>query len=112
MRLFLAAFAVCAFSLTAQDYPAGQLKHLPIPTAGGQPVVTVAALEIERGAEYPTVVYLKGSVEIRMRICVVTGPGNTQVCAGYIVMHADEADFHEDSGQVDARGNVTITREK
>ncbi len=112
MKLFFAALAVCALALAAQDYPAGQLKHLPIPTASGQPVVTVAALEIERGAEYPTVVHLKGSVEIRMRVCVVTGPGNTQVCAGYVVMHADAADFHEDSGQIEARGNVTITREK
>jgi hypothetical protein len=69
-------------------------------------------LEIERGAEYPTVVHLKGSVEIRMRTCVMTGPGNMQVCAGYIVMHAGEADFHEDSSQIEARGNVTFTREK
>ena len=70
MKLFFAALAVCALALAAQDYPAGQLKHLPIPTASGQPVVTVAALEIERGAEYPTVVHLKGSVEIRMPVCV------------------------------------------
>jgi len=75
-------------------------------------VVTVAALEIERGAEYPTVVHMKGSVEIRMRVCVVTGPGNTQACAGYMVMRADAADYHEDSGQIEARGNVTFTREK
>jgi len=24
-------------------------------------------------------------------------------------MHADAADFHEDTGQVEARGNVTMT---
>jgi hypothetical protein len=111
MKLFLAVLTVCALALTAQDYPAGQLKHLPIPTASGRPV-SVAALEIDRGAEYPTTVHLKGSVEIKMPVCVVTGPGNTQVCAGDIVLHAEEADFHEDSGQIEARGTVTVTRVK
>jgi lipopolysaccharide export system protein LptA len=112
MKLFLAALAVCALALTAQDYPAGQLKHLPIPAANGERPVSVAALEIERGAEYPTTVHLKGSVEIRMAVCVHTGPGNTQVCDGYMVLRAEEADFHEDSGQIDARGNVTVARER
>jgi len=115
MKLLVASIAASivasALALAAQDYPAGQLKHLPIPAEPGTRV-TVAALEIERGAEYPTVVHLKGSVEIRMAVCVVTGPGSTQVCKGYTVLRADEADFHEDSGQIDARGNVRVTREK
>jgi len=32
MRLPLAALVFCALTLTAQDYPAGQLKHLSVPT--------------------------------------------------------------------------------
>ncbi len=51
-------------------------------------------------------------MEIKTPVCVGTGPGNTQVCDGSVVLHADEADFHEDSGRIDARGNVTVTREK
>jgi lipopolysaccharide assembly outer membrane protein LptD (OstA) len=109
MKLFLAALAACALALTAQNYPSGQLKHLPIPTASGRPD-SVAALEIERGAEYPTTVHLKGSVEIKMPVCVNQPAGQT--CNGYVVLRADEADYHEDSGQVEARGSVKITREK
>jgi lipopolysaccharide assembly outer membrane protein LptD (OstA) len=111
MKLSLAALAVCALALTAQDYPTGQLKHLPIPSAHGRGV-SVAAMEIERGAEYPTIVHLKGSVEIKIPVCVVTGPGNRQVCNGDMVLRADEADFHEDTGQIEARGTVKVIREK
>jgi len=110
MKLLLTALAA-AVSLGAQDNPAGQMKHLPIPTSSGRPV-SVAAMEIERGAEYPTIVHLKGSVEIRMPVCVRSGAGNTQSCSGYVVLHADEADFHEGTEQIDARGNVRVTREK
>jgi hypothetical protein len=108
MKLFLAGLT--ALALCAQNAPVDQLKHLPIATAGGQPVA-VAAMEIERGTGYPTIVHLKGSVEIRMRVCVRTGPGNTQVCDGYMILHADEADFHEDTEQIEARGNVSVTRQ-
>lgn len=112
MKPSLAVLAICALALAAQEYPAGQLKHLPIPAANGVQPVSVAALEIERGAEYPTIVHLRGSVEIRMPVCVRTGPGNGQACNGYVILHADEADYHEDSGKIDARGNVTVIREK
>jgi hypothetical protein len=45
-----------------------------------------------------------------MPICVVTGPGNAQNCAGEIVFHADEADLPEDTGQIEAKGGARITR--
>jgi hypothetical protein len=112
MKPLLAALALCVLALTAQQYPAGELKHLPIPAIDGVKPLSVAALEIERGAAYPSVVHLKGKVEIRMPVCVRTGPGNAQVCSGYTILHADEADYHEDTGQIDARGTVTVTRQK
>jgi hypothetical protein len=33
-------------------------------------------------------------------------------CDGYVVLRADTADFHEGTGQIEARGNVTVTREE
>jgi len=73
--------------------------------------LAVAAIQIEReGVHYPSVVHLKGAVEIRMPVCVVTGPGTVQHCAGEIVFHADEADLHEDTGQIEAKGAARITR--
>jgi lipopolysaccharide assembly outer membrane protein LptD (OstA) len=112
MLRFLAAFAACTLTLAAQNYPSGQLKRLSVPTQTNVQPVSVAALDIEREGLYPAVIHLKGSVEIRTPVCLNTGPNNTQSCAGYFVLRADQADFHEDSGQTEARGNVTVTREK
>ncbi|MGO9256996.1 MAG: hypothetical protein ACLQU1_11930 [Bryobacteraceae bacterium] len=112
MKLSLAALAVCTLALTAQDNPAGQLKHLSVPTATSLRPVSVAAMEIEIGLPYPSVIHLKGSVEIRTPVCVVTGPGNAWTCNGSVVLRADEADLHEDTGQIEASGNVKVTRER
>ena len=60
----------------------------------------------------PSVIHLKGSVEIKTPVCVATGKGNEQLCAGYVILRTDEAEFHEDSGRIEARGNVTVSREK
>jgi lipopolysaccharide assembly outer membrane protein LptD (OstA) len=43
---------------------------------------------------------------------VASGPGTALACAGYVVVRADQADLHEDSGEVEATGNVRVTREK
>jgi lipopolysaccharide assembly outer membrane protein LptD (OstA) len=114
MRLSLAALAVCTLALTAQDNPAGQLKHLYVPTSTSVRPVSVAAKEIEKGLPSPSVIHLKGSVEIKTPVCLLTNPGNRQtwVCDGSVVLRADEADFHEETGQIEARGNVKITRER
>ena len=109
MKTFLAAlFSIIA--IDAQNYPAGQLKHISVPIASSAQPFAVAAVEIERSVQYPSLIHLKGAVEIRMPICVVTGPGNAQNCAGEIVLHADEADLHEDTGQIEAHAGATITR--
>ena len=51
-------------------------------------------------------------VEIKTPVCLIVGRNNAHSCAGYIVLRADEADFHENSGQIEGRGNVPVTREK
>ena len=114
MKLSLAALAVCTLALTAQDNPAGQLKHLSVPTVTSVRPVSVAAMEIDRALPYTSVIHLKGSVEIRTPVCLLSQPENarTWVCDGSVVLRADEADFHEDTGQIEARGNVKVTRER
>jgi hypothetical protein len=112
MKRSLAALAVCTLALTAQDYPAGQRKSLSVPTTTSVKPLSVAALDIEREGLYPSVIHLKGSVEIKTPVCLKAGPSHALYCAGYIVLHADAADFHEGSGQIEARGNVTVTREE
>ena len=111
MKRLPGAFAICILTLTAQDYPAGQMKRLTVPTKTNVNPISVAALAIEREGDYPAIIHLKGSVEIKTPVCVKPGQGSVLHCDGYIVLHADQADFHEASGQVEARGNVTVTRE-
>ena len=102
---------VCAMTLVAQEYPAGQLKRLTVPTTTNVRPLSVSALEIERIDEYPSVIHLKGNVEIRTPVCVSTGREGVQQCAGYVVIRADEAELHEGTGRVETRGKVTVTRE-
>lgn len=73
--------------------------------------ISIAARQIERELPYNGIVHLKGSVEIKTPVCLATGPGNAHTCAGYVVLRADQADFHEESGQIEADGNVKLTRE-
>jgi lipopolysaccharide assembly outer membrane protein LptD (OstA) len=112
VKLPLAAFSVCALAFAAQDNPADQRKHLSVPTTTYVRPVSVAAAQIERGPQYPSIIHLKGDVEIRTPVRVATGTGTELACAGYVVLRADQADFHEDSGAVEASGNVRVTREK
>jgi lipopolysaccharide assembly outer membrane protein LptD (OstA) len=111
MRLLVAGLALSTLTATAQGPPA-DVKNLVVPTMDGVPPIWVSALQIDRGSPYPDVVHLKGTVEIRQRVCVRTGPGNALPCDGYMVVRADEADVHEETGAVDARGNVRLTHEK
>jgi len=106
VKLTLTVLA-CAIALTAQD--ALDRKHLSVPVASSAQPFIATASHIDRGAQYPSVVHLKGDVEIRMPVCVATGPGSVQHCAGEIVLHADEVDLHEQTGQFEARGAVRVT---
>jgi lipopolysaccharide assembly outer membrane protein LptD (OstA) len=112
MIRFLAAIAVCTVALTAQDYAAGQLKRLSVPTTTNVSPMSVAALGIEREGDYPAIIHLKGSVEIKTPVCTKAGQGSVLHCDGYVVLRADQADLREDSGEIEARGNVRVTREK
>ena len=111
MKWFLALAGTTAVALLAQTDPAREIKHLWVPTSTSVRPASVSAAEVEREGNYPAVIHLKGSVEIKTPVCVAGGPQDSQICDGYVVLHADAADFHEDSGQIEARGNVTVTRE-
>jgi lipopolysaccharide assembly outer membrane protein LptD (OstA) len=111
MKWFLALAGTAAVALLAQTGPARGIKHLWVPTSTSVRPSSVSAAEVEREGDYPAVIHLKGSVEIKTPVCVASGPQDSQICDGYVVLHADAADFHEDSGQIEARGNVTVTRE-
>lgn len=71
--------------------------------------VDLAADRIEREAPSVSwqlaVVHLKGHVVVRIPFAQFGGePSKTQ----YVIIHAEEADYHEDSGQIEPRGNVRV----
>jgi hypothetical protein len=108
MKLFI-AILVCTITIGAQDQAGTQQKHLSLPIVGNPRPFAASALEIDREIPYPSVIHLKGDVQIRMPVCVVTGPGWTHQCAGEIVVSATEADVHEDTGQIEAKGEIRVT---
>jgi lipopolysaccharide assembly outer membrane protein LptD (OstA) len=112
----LSAYAAVVFGLIivgpkapAQDYPAGTVKHLSVATLHGNRPVSVQAINIERGMRYGEVIHLKGNVEIKTPVCLAAGKKGALVCEGAMILRADEADLHEDTGEIEARGNVRVT---
>jgi hypothetical protein len=99
---------IIAISTTAQENTA-ELKHFTAAPLNGSRPVSLTALSIEHGSEYPRVIGMKGSVEIKTPVCLPVGKKGASVCDGEMVVHADEAEFHEDTGEIQARGNVQIT---
>src|SRR5438067_8752788 len=65
---------------------------------------TVQADSIERLVRFPSVVRLKGNVQIATKI----GAGDAPVRLMIMTVRADEADYHEDTGEIEARGSVQM----
>ena len=85
-----------------------ELQHLTVTIPAGAHPVYISAREIQRSPAYPGLVHAKGQVEIRSPVCLPVGPNASQVCDGYTMLYADEATLHEDSGAIDANGNVKL----
>lgn len=99
MTLFLVA------ALTLAQEP----MHINAVPLNGSRVARLTALSIERGAGYPSTINLKGAVEIKTPACFPKGNHGKMVCDGYMILRADEATYYEDSGEIEARGFVTVT---
>ena len=106
MKLLLCAFALAVCPAIAQD---PNLKHVTVPAFEGNRGATITALSIEREVDSPAVYHLKGSVTIKVPVCLPVGKNRALVCDGYRLLTADEADFHSDTGEVSARGNVHLS---
>ena len=88
---------------------ADDLKHLIATPLGGETSVSLTARSIERGVDYPAIIQLKGGVEIRVPVCFRTGPQQPLRCEGETVIRADAAEFHEETGEIEAHGTVHVT---
>ena len=102
-------FPVFAVAMICSLAECQDLKYLIVPTANGNRAVSISALNVERGVEYPSVIRLSGNVEIKTPVCLPVGEDRAFVCDGYMILRADEATFHEDTGAIEAHGNVSVT---
>src|SRR5438067_653938 len=66
---------------------------------------TIQANSIERAVRYPSVIHLKGDVQITTKIGVSDAPVRLMI----MVVRADEADYHEDTSEIEARGSVQMS---
>jgi hypothetical protein len=107
--LFCAAIAL--LTLAKAQNVNSELKHVVVPLNSTR-WVSLAALEVERGVEYPSVVTLKGNVEMKVPVCVSDGTTFGRICDGQMIVRADEARVHEDTGEIEAHGTVIITHGK
>ena len=92
-----------------QNDAASALKHVSATPLNAKFPASLSALEIERDATYPSVVRLRGNVEIKSPVCLPMGKKGSTVCDGYMMLNADDAEFDESTGEINARGNVHVT---
>jgi hypothetical protein len=109
MKLVVLAGLISTLLPLAIGQDNAERKHLTVPPLNGGRAVALSALSIERGVSYPSVVKLKGNVEIKTPVCLPVGENGAMVCDGEMIVRADTAEFDESTGEIQAHGNVTVT---
>jgi hypothetical protein len=71
----------------------GEIKHVTVSALHGPHGGTVSGNSIEREPSCPSVVHARGQVEIKL---------------SGVIVRADEADYDEDTGEVEAHGSVKV----
>jgi len=85
------------------------LKHIVVPVEGAAHNMQLTAQSIERiDGNYPSMVRLKGGVEIKSPVCIRPDETQKLVCDGYMIVRADEAEVDEATGRIESHGNVTV----
>jgi hypothetical protein len=96
-------------SASGQEYDPSEQKHIIIAPQNTNRSVQMEAHSVERGLPYPSVVTLKGNVSIKTPVCLPIGKKSSIICDGYMIVHADEAQLDEKTGEIRAQGNVVVT---
>jgi lipopolysaccharide assembly outer membrane protein LptD (OstA) len=91
--IVLSLAGMCLSTAIGQGGP-DELEHVTLVSKQGKrgPVIA-SALEVVKGADYPSVAHLKGNVEIR---------------ANGFILRAEQADYDEQTGEIKANGNVSV----
>ena len=103
MRLTILASLIFAGFAIGQ----GRKHFMTAPMSGGRNVM-MTANNITRLGQYPAGIQLSGEVEIKTPACLPLGKEGKLMCDGAMIVRSDEATYHEESGQIEAKGSVTI----
>ena len=107
----LATLAICEESKTQPERLHIE-RSFPGRATGGIKAIASTIQRDLSSKESEFVLQLRGDVEVRIITCALTGRGrhdDFMSCGeGPIVLHADEVDYNEKTGGIDARGNVHI----
>jgi len=106
----------CAIVLLIPCVGSSQERLHTIGVASDRAALYFAADSIDKQdgvAGYASSIHLKGNVEIRT-CCVQqpsakTSPGSTHPPQAYMIMSADEVDYDDVTGEIEARGTVRVT---
>jgi lipopolysaccharide assembly outer membrane protein LptD (OstA) len=118
LGLVIASTAFAPQVIGQENKPTEQKEPLHLSGGTERANINFAAESIERqdsptpsASPYASVVRLKGNVVIRT-CCVQKGIGQGKRQKNQpkqlVIMHADEADYHQDTGEIEARGNVRV----
>ncbi len=94
----------------SQAAPQPDQLHTQISTPQGNRI-SMTALSMQRDVSRTAdnaVIHLKGHVEIKTVVCIPVAGADAKVCEEAMVLRADEAEYHQDTGEIEARGNVRI----
>jgi lipopolysaccharide assembly outer membrane protein LptD (OstA) len=89
-----------AVGIMAQLVSAPQTQKLNLNVGSA----TIQAESIERPVQFPSIIRLKGNIQIDTKIIAQHAPVSLLI----MVVRADEADYHEDTGEIEARGSVQV----
>ena len=111
------AWITLAPAAISQERTADQRLHILAPGLGIG--ANLIADSIERDAPTlkwsPSVIHLKGNVEIRRSIKLSLPQGEqeaqdvSKAGRAYLIVRADEADYREDTAEITPRGNVRVS---
>lgn len=98
MKFLIVCSLVAQLASAAQNVAPPQRLTMLIGSA------TIQADSIERPLPSPGTIHLKGTVLITRKISAEDVPVRLMI----MTVRADEADYHEDTGEIEARGNVQL----
>ena len=108
----LAPQVVCQDQTTDQKHLAARMKSASVHFAADS--IFREDPPTQRPSPYASVVRLRGNVQIKT--CCIQVPSNSRKGNASeippmqaVLMHADEADFHQDTGEIEVRGNVRVS---